>query len=129
MHNIQALPSHYTLWEDYRAGLYAKTFNKNTMSDVIRLLEDPVLFRRVLRDVADDWPFATSHHLSDFCKNHQPWCGRLAASFEVGATIREVNEAWSFLSCMQREAANAVADSFTYDWRRTHLQGQLSWVL
>lgn len=129
MHNLQVQPSHYRLWEDYRAGMYAPTFNKNRMSEAVRILEDPQMFRRILRDVAEDWPFATAQHLSDFCKNHQPWCGRMACSYEVGATIREVNEAWAFLSCMQRESANAVADSFTYAWRAENLRGQMSWTV
>ena len=125
MHNEQALPAHYEEWEDYAAGMYENRYNKNTMSEAVRVLEQPLLFRRILRDVAEDWPIATKHHLSDFCKNHQPWCGRMACAYEVGASIREVNEAWKFLSCQQREAANQVADEFTYRWRKEHLAGQI----
>lgn len=128
MHNETAQPSAYTEWEDYAAGMYENRFNKNTMSEAVRILENPKHFARILRDVAEDWPTATAQHLSDACKNHQPWCGRLASAYEVGASIREVNEAWKFLSCQQREEANRVADEFTYRWRKEHLAGQLALI-
>lgn len=129
MHNLQVQPSHYRLWEDYRAGMYQTRTNEDTISEAIVVLTNPTWFREALLAVAKEWPLATSQHLSDFCKNHQPWCGRLATCFEVGATIKETNEAWKFLTWQQREAANAVADSFTFAWRTEHLQGQLSWMV
>ena len=129
MHNLQVIPSHYVMWEDYRNGLYQRRCDPAQIEEAVAVLERPDRFAAVLAEVAEEWPFAASQHLSDFCKNHQPWCGRLACNYETGATITETNEAWAFLNCAQRERANAVADSFTYAWRQTHLQGQMSWAL
>ena len=128
MHNPQAQLSPYTDWEDYQAGMYRPRHDAEHVEMAIGVLSNPNRFADSLHDAAEAWPIAASHHLSDFCKNHQPWCGRLACAFEVDATIKETTAAWGFLHAPQQIRANAVADSFTYQWRALHLKGQLSWV-
>ncbi len=125
--NPEGVYFHYLLWEDWRNGLYGSAHRETIIGDSVSLLVAPDVFLRVLDEVASEWPVATAQNLSNVYRNHQPWCGRAACSFEFGATVREVNTAWSELSHDQRSAANQIADRFTYEWRATNMLGQMRW--
>lgn len=120
---------HYLLWEDWRNGMYGSTHRDDIVGDCATLLRASQVFGDVLQEVARQWPVATAQNLSDPYRNHQPWCGRAACSYEFGATIPEVNTAWADLSAAEQVAANQVADAFTYLWRSANMSGQLKWPL
>ncbi len=120
---------HYLLWEDWRNGLHGTAFRETVIGDCVTLLSEPSIFGEVLTEVASEWPVATAQNLSNIYRNHQPWCGRAACSYEFGATIREVNEAWAALDAKQQTAANTAADQFTYMWRTLNMEGQMSWPI
>ncbi len=122
----ETLHFHYLLWEDWRNGMYARLQRDHTIGDCVTLLSSPA-FGEALGEVIQQWPVATAQNLSNVYKNHQPWCGRAACSYEFGATISEVNEAWKLLSFEQRLKANEIADQYTYLWRTSKMRGQMSW--
>lgn len=114
----------YTDWEDWHAGMYSNQLRDEIAEQARSLLSDPATFGEVLTQVARRWPNSSAHNLSNVYRNHQPWCGRAAACFESGSSIRETNRAWWDMEPAQRLEANAVADRFTYEWRNAHLLGQ-----
>lgn len=116
---------HYLLWEDYRNGMYGNTTRQDLVGPVAELLQTPDLFIQILRDVAEQWPYATAQNLSNIYRNHQPWCGRAAACLEHGATLHETNQAWQTLTHREQLEANKVADLFTYQWRSDNMPGQM----
>jgi hypothetical protein len=119
------LYSHYEQWEDWHNGLYGSLLREDRIGDSMELLSNPPLFADVLWNVREEWPRATAQHLSNRDKNHRPWCGRLACNYEHGATIPEVNAAWSELTYAERIEADEVADYFTELWRSRTLFGQI----
>lgn len=127
--NPDAMHFHYLLWEDWRNGLYGNSFREPVIGDCVTLLSESGMFGKVLNEVTNQWPIATAQNLSNVYRNHQPWCGRAACSYEFGATIREVNEAWSLLDPHQQIAANTTADQITYMWRSANMEGQMSWPI
>lgn len=118
---------HYSLWEDWANGLYAFKKRGVVIGDCATLLRAPDVFACVLNEVVQEWPVATAQHLSDPTTSHQSWCGRAACSYEFGATIHEVNQAWADLTHAEHAAANRVADAVTEAWRSLNLRGQLGW--
>ena len=125
--NPGSMHFHYLLWEDWRNGLHGSAFRDSVIGDCAGLLMETSTFGSVLDEVAKEWPISTAQNLSNVYHNHQPWCGRAACCYEFGATIREVNEAWTTLTPGQQIQANRTADMFTYMWRSTNMEGQMSW--
>lgn len=117
---------HFEVWEDWRNGMYATLLREEQVDQSRELLADPGEFAVVLLDVAQAWPKATAHNLSNPYRNHQPWCGRAACSLSFGATITETNKAWFELTPQERINANLIADRFTYQWRQQFLPGQIA---
>jgi hypothetical protein len=124
-----AIHHHYLLWEDWRNGMHGNSYRDTVISDSAMLLSQPSIFAEVLNEVGKDWPIATAQNLSNIYRNHQPWCGRAACSYEFGATIREVNTAWADLNAARQVAANLTADTFTYTWRTANMKGQMQWPI
>ena len=117
----------YPVWEDWKAGMYGSKHRPDVVDASMQLLASPQLFEQVLREVTEQWTYASGHNLSNVWKNHQPWCGRASCSYEHGATIPETNQAWWELTPTERLAANTVADRVTFEWRSLHMPGQLTW--
>ncbi|MDX1430673.1 MAG: type II toxin-antitoxin system HicA family toxin [Rhodothermales bacterium] len=56
MHNLQVIPSHYVMWEDYRNGLYQRRCDPAQIEEAVAVLERPDRFAAVLAEVAEEWP-------------------------------------------------------------------------
>lgn len=117
---------HYSLWEDWHAGLYRNAQPQLEVAErVVGLLCSRSKFRKAMTDVAESWPVASAHNLSNETRNHRPWLGRSAACLSHSATIADTNLAWSMLTPKEQMEANSEADVFCNGWRARHLRGQL----
>lgn len=117
---------HYSLWEDWHAGLYRHASpNVDTAGRVACLLRDGETFAAVMESVGDAWPIATAHNLSNEYRNHRPWLGRSAACFRLNASIPDTNWGWATLTISEQNEANRQADDFCARWRSDHMLGQL----
>lgn len=117
---------HYSLWEDWHAGLYRPTAARVDIADkVTMLLSDRGAFGFTMTEVGESWPIAVTHNLSNEARNHRPWLGRSAACFRYAASIADTNLAWSMLTVHQQVEANREADAYCTAWRSVNLRGQL----
>ncbi len=122
--SAQQMFFHYRDWEDWQAGLYDTHKRPERIELARAVLRSPETFTAVLEDLEAAWPIAVRQNLSNVYRNHQPWCGRAAACFEHGSTMYETNAAWAEMTCLEREAANRVADRWVFKWRSTFMPGQ-----
>lgn len=121
---------HYSLWEDWHAGLYRPTIGRmDTAEKVMCLLRDRPAFGTAMNEVGESWPIASTHNLSNETRNHRPWLGRSAACFRHGASIPDTNLAWSMLTVREQSEANNEADAFCTAWRSVNLRGQLRFAI
>lgn len=107
---------HYREWEDWKAGMYARSLRTGVIAECAHLLSDATEFGQALDDAIRAWPIAASQNLSNPYRNHRPWCGRAACCFRLGATVVEVNAAWAQIPADRQTAANAVADQAHAAW-------------
>lgn len=119
---------HYTLWEDWHAGMYKTRTDPNYTQLAAQLLRDPSQFLTTLDKMTAAWPIATAHNLTNLHANHRPWLGRAATCYQHGATIPETNLAWATLHPTTQAAANQTADLTATRWRTINTKGQLAWT-
>jgi hypothetical protein len=120
---------HYSLWEDWHAGLYRNSIADQVVAEKVAALLIDSDFAAAMGDVGDHWPIATAHNLSNEYRNHRPWLGRSAGCFRYSAAISDVNLAWSMLSGGEQNAANDQADDYCAGWRSLNLRGQLRFAI
>lgn len=121
---------HYSLWEDWHAGLYQpRTPQLSIAESVARLLRDRPAFGDAMTEVGKAWPVATIHNLSNETRNHRPWLGRSSACFRYAAAITDTNLAWSMLTLREQAQANDEADAYCTAWRSLNLRGQLRFAI
>lgn len=124
--SARAVWFHYSLWEDWHAGLYSNRYGGSLVVDrVVALLSDPGAFWLAMATVAEAWPVATIHNLSNESRNHRPWLGRAAGCHQHQASLIDTNAAWALLSASVQDRANREADRFCFEWRSGNLAGQL----
>lgn len=109
---------HYSLWEDWQAGLYRRERpDPDRIAAAGNVLADVTGFRDTATLVTVEWRHATEHNLTDLSQNRRAWLGQAAAAYQVGASQTETCIAWNrALTDGERNAANRVADAVINGW-------------
>ena len=101
----------YTLWEDYKAGLYSKTKqDEEIVGKVIAMFENPMDFFAYAQHCLEDWPNSMDQNLSYEKSNRRSYLGQATACYKFGANIVTTCKAWERLTPLQRDIANEMAD-------------------
>ena len=110
----------YTVWEDWKAGMYATPANMAAEVEAAReLLANPPGLGEAMRDACAAWPIAAEHNLTNEEQNRRSWLGHAACHYTTGAVRLATCAAWGMLTDDQRDDANAVADTVLADWVAT----------
>lgn len=117
---MQRIFHHFSLWEDYRAGMYDE--NKYGRSERVQkaaeILGSPALCRKAMEKVISDWVIATEYNLSNLEINRKAWLGQAACCCYAGVHEDETREAWGIMTEAQRIEANKIAAEIIKDWQR-----------
>ena len=121
---------HYTLWEDWQAGMYRglRSEESETLPGRCKeLLNDcDSLYVGMMR-VIDTWIIAAEFHLSNIAFNRQAWLGRAACCLEHDAPLEATQIAWHLLSWDAQCRANAVADGIISEWESRYAHRGTLW--
>lgn len=110
---------HYTLWEDFHAGMYNE--NKDGRAERVRkaadILGTPEICRRAMEKVIAEWQISTEYNLSNLEINRKAWLGQAACSCYAGIHEDETREAWGIMTEAQRIEANRIAAGIIRKWQ------------
>ena len=115
---MQRIFHHYSLWEDYHAGMYdeSKDGRAERVKEAARILGTPDICRVAMEKVINEWEKATEYNLSNAEINRKAWLGQAACSCYAGIHEDETREAWGIMTEAQRIEANRIAATIIKRW-------------
>lgn len=117
---MQRIFYHYSLWEDYHAGMYdeSKDGREQRVQKAAYILGTPEICREAMEKVVSEWKIATEYNLSNAEINRKAWLGQAACSCYAGIHEDETREAWGIMTEQQRIKANQIAAAIIKRWVR-----------
>jgi len=107
----------YTVWEDFRAGMYAPSSRPAEDEQAAQaLLSNPSGLREAMADVIAAWPKASQQFLTNLDSNRRSWLGQAACCHRLGVPATATRAAWWRLTEDQQDMANAAADDVIRRW-------------
>lgn len=115
---MQRIFYHYSLWEDYLAGMYDEIKDGRTerVKRAAEILGTPSICREAMEKVINEWKIATEYNLSNAEINRKAWLGQAACCCYALIREDETREAWGFMSEAQRIEANKIAAQIIKKW-------------
>ena len=119
----------YTLWEDYKAGMYdppciesvSTGVTTNERIELARVcLSNPTLCDEYMKKVIDTWKYATEQVLTDKSCNRRAWLGWSACNLYANCKQEETCQAWWLLTEKERNKANKIADKYIKIFEKSH---------
>lgn len=117
---MQRVYHHYSLWEDYHAGMYdeCKDGRSERVIKAAEILGTPDVCRKAMEKVVAEWKIATEYNLSNLEINRKAWLGQAACCCYAGIHEDETREAWGIMTEAQRIEANRIAAGIIKKWQR-----------
>lgn len=115
---------HYTLWEDWKNGMYEDKDDQELVRRAIVLLSTPKLLLLAMQKVTSVWTVSTEVNLSNRSRNRQAWMGQSACSLIYTVPENLTKEAWRSLTEDERTEANKIADQVIEEWEKEYLKGK-----
>lgn len=118
---MQRIFYHYSLWEDYHAGMYdeSRDGRAERVQEAARILGTPEICREAMEKVIAEWEKATEYNLSNAEINRKAWLGQAACCCYAGIHEDETREAWGIMTEAQRIEANRIAAEIIKRWVST----------
>lgn len=115
---MQRIFHHYSLWEDYHAGMYDEIKDGRTerVKRAAEILGTPDICRKAMEKVVHEWSYATEYNFSNAEINRKAWLGQAACSCYAGIHEDETREAWGIMTETQRIEANRIAAKIIKKW-------------
>jgi hypothetical protein len=120
--SISRVFHHYSLWEDYQAGLYGGPRIPDILAVglAVNILSNAENCRSAMREVLHRWPLACEQNLSHVARNRQAWLGQACCCLEVQATEDQTKASWHELNEDQQRQANQIADECIAQWEHEY---------
>lgn len=71
-------------WEDYKAGMWNKSKNKDLLQKAIEFTGNAELYGSYMFRITDEWPISCEHNLTDLSQNRKAWLGHAACCLAIG---------------------------------------------
>ena len=123
--------SHYSNWEDNKAGLYLTTLNitekeqEELTKKCIDLLSNQELFFDIGFQVLESWPISSDVNLSNPNRNRQAWLGQASCCFHLGVPEYITKYAWRMMDLYTQKEANKTADKLIKIWSEKYASKNL----
>lgn len=116
---MQRIFHHYSLWEDYHAGMYdeSKDGRAERVIKAAEILGTPDICREAMEMVIAEWEIATEYNLTNLEINRKAWLGQAACCCYAGIHEDETREAWGIMTEAQRIEANRIAAEIIKEWQ------------
>lgn len=116
---MQRIFHHYSLWEDYHAGMYdeSKDGRSERVKEAAKILGTPDICRAAMEKVIAEWKISTEYNLSNLEINRKAWLGQAACCCYAGIHEDETREAWGIMTEAQRIEANRIAAGIIKKWQ------------
>lgn len=116
---MQRIFHHFSLWEDYHAGMYdeSKDGRAERVQKAAEILGTPDTCRKAMEKVVTEWQKATEYNLSNLEINRKAWLGQAACCCWAGVHEDETREAWGVMTEEQRIEANKIAAEIIKKWQ------------
>lgn len=116
---MQRVFHHFSLWEDYHAGMYdeSKDGRSERVQKAAEILGTPDICREAMEKVVSEWIISTEYNLSNLEINRKAWLGQAACCCWAGIHEDETREAWGIMSQEQRIEANRIAAEIIKRWQ------------
>lgn len=116
---MQRIFHHYSLWEDYHAGMYdeSKDGRAERVQNAAEILGTPDVCRKAMEKVVAEWKISTEYNLSNIEINRKAWLGQAACCCWAGIHEDETREAWGIMTDAQRIEANRIAACIIKKWQ------------
>lgn len=102
-------------WEDLSMWQQRRN-SADRIEECARVLADPVLCLRAMRQAVEAFPISAEQHLSK-PYGRQPWMGQAACSAALDATEEETRLAWcGHMTPSEQASANGIADAVIREW-------------
>jgi hypothetical protein len=115
----------YTLWEDWRAGMWRRVNQQEEDGFVERAIlftGNAKLYGSFMFRVVREWPFSCEHNLTEVAMNRRAWVGHAAACMAIDCPEYLTRRAWWMLTQEQRDAADYQATLAIREWIARHNQ-------
>lgn len=113
----------YWLWEDWKAGMWrhlAAQERPSALHAAVNFTGDALLYGGFMARVANEWPIACEHNLTERGMNRRAWIGHAAACLAIGSPEDVTRQAWGLLTEQQRIDADSQADAAIKGWESTY---------
>ena len=123
--------SHYSNWEDNKAGLYLTTLNitekqeEELTKKCIDLLSNQELFFDIGFQILESWPISSDVNLSNTNRNRQAWLGQASCCFHLGTPEYITKYAWRMMDLDTQKEANKTADKIIKIWSEKYASKNL----
>jgi hypothetical protein len=111
----------YHLWEDYKAGFYDNISGKNTellISKVIELFSNPILTKKYMNMVIEQWQYSCEHNLTNLSINRIAYIGQSACCLYASIPSTITMQAWSKVDKKYRDIADQIAKETIEKWEQ-----------
>lgn len=117
---MQRIFHHYSLWEDFHAGMYDESKDGRTerVLKAAEILGIPDICREAMEKVVTEWKISTEYNFSNAEINRKAWLGQAACCCYAGIHEDETREAWGIMTEAQRIEANRIAADIIKKWLR-----------
>lgn len=130
MTEIERVYHPFTIWEDYKYGMYESVCFMDAqvlIRECEMTLKCPEWLRESMQFVSHNWLYAAENNLTNTHRNRQAWLGQAACCFSHSAPEYITKLAWKNLSEIEQKRANDVADSVIQEWEEKFLSGYFKW--
>lgn len=116
---IKPIWEDYNKWEDYKNGMYGSRFSKAKINQCYKMLTGLNL-KKDMEETTKEYIISTRVSLTNKMFNPVSWLGQATCNLHLGATAREVVNAWLSMTKEQQNRANRIAKEVIDDWRKEH---------
>lgn len=113
----------YTNWEDFQAGMYRITPERDKdklVINAIGLLKNQNEFYHSMREMIDLWKVAARVNLTNNQQNKRAWLGAAACCFKYNVPEYLTRVAWNLLNKEDQDQANRTAEKIIQEFNQQH---------
>lgn len=116
MKKINPIWKNYREWEDFKNGMYENGNDLEIIKQCYEILTNDNLKENMI-NTTKTYEISTKVNFTNKMFNPVSWLGQATCNLLIGATAREVCQAWISIPKELQEKANNIAKEVIKEWR------------